>query len=82
MTCFGRCGHLKGGNEAGALCRGRNLPPVGERQAAWERGDWDATCYCHIASCGIMTASAVVTGSCDRAAKKAKCNSEHRDKIT
>ena len=46
MTCCGRCGHLKGGNEAGALCRGRNLPPVGERQAAWERGDWDASCYC------------------------------------
>ena len=68
MICFGRSGHLKGGNEAGALCCGR--------------GDWDATCYCHTASCGIMTASAVVTGSCDRAAKKAKCNSEYRDKIT
>ena len=44
-----RCDHceqLKGGNAAGAFCHRKNMPPAGERQAAWERGDWDATWYC------------------------------------
>ena len=22
------------------------MPPAGEREAAWERGDWDASWYC------------------------------------
>jgi len=44
-----RCDHckqLKGGNAAGAFFHRKNMPPAGERQAAWERGDWDATWYC------------------------------------
>ena len=44
-----RCDHceqLKGGNAAGAFCHRKNMPRAGERQAAWERGDWDATWYC------------------------------------
>jgi hypothetical protein len=41
-----QCGELFSGNEAGAYCHRENMPPAGERKAAWERGDWDATWYC------------------------------------
>ena len=41
-----QCNELKGGNEAGAFCHRQNMPPAGERKAAWECGDWDASWYC------------------------------------
>ena len=44
-----RCDHceqLKGGNAAGAFFHRKNAPCAEEREAAWERGDWDATWYC------------------------------------
>jgi hypothetical protein len=41
-----QCGKPFSGNEAGAYCHRENMPPAGERKAAWERGDWDATWYC------------------------------------
>ena len=40
------CNKVKGGNEAGAFCYRQDMPPTDEREAAWERGDWDATWYC------------------------------------
>ena len=42
----GQRGELKGGNEAGAFCHRQNMPPAGERKAAWECGNWDANWYC------------------------------------
>ena len=41
-----QCNELKVGNEAGAFCYRQDMPPTDEREAAWERGDWDATWYC------------------------------------
>ena len=46
QTCCDQCNHLKVGNQAGAFYHRQNMPPAGERQAAWERGDWDASWYC------------------------------------
>ena len=74
-----RCDHceqLKGGNAAGAFFHRKNAPCAEERQAAWERGDWDATWYCtecymmyyncsYAAVCGML-------GFTSRAAKKAR----------
>ena len=40
------CNHLKIGNEAGAFYHRENMPTSGERQSAWERGDWNASWYC------------------------------------
>ena len=63
------------GSEAGALCRVRNLSPVGERKAVCERGDWVAYCYCidcfkwH--SVCLYRAVCDRLGSCDSAAKEA-----------
>merc|ERR1712023_245654 len=46
QTCCDHCNHLKVGNQAGAFYHRDNMPPAGEREAAWERGDWDASWYC------------------------------------
>ena len=65
----------EGGSEAGALRRGRNLSPVGERKAACERGDWVAFCHCidcfkwHYVC--LYRAVCDRLGSCDSAAKEA-----------
>ena len=40
------CKQMKGGNEAGAFCYRENMPAAGEREAAWVRGEWDASWYC------------------------------------
>jgi hypothetical protein len=45
-TRCGECGDLFRGNEAGAYWHRKKMPRAGEREAAWERGDWDATWYC------------------------------------
>ena len=74
-----RCDHceqLKGGNAAGAFCHRKNMPPAGERQAAWERGDWDATWYC--TECYMQYYNCSYGAVCDmlgftgRAGKKAR----------
>jgi len=41
-----KCEKLKVGNRAGAFRHIKNAPRAGDRKAAWERGDWDATWYC------------------------------------
>ena len=46
QTYCDHCNHLKVGNQAGAFYHRENMPPAGEREAAWERGDWDASWYC------------------------------------
>ena len=46
QTRCDECNELKSGNEAGAFCHRQNMPPAGERKAAWECGDWDASWYC------------------------------------
>ena len=46
QTCCDQCNHLKVGNQAGAFYHRDDMPPAGERKAAWERGDWDASWYC------------------------------------
>ena len=45
-TCGDDCGEFKVGNEAGAFYYRENMPLAGERKAAWERGEWNATWYC------------------------------------
>ena len=40
------CYELKVGNEAGAFWDREAMPVAGARQAAWERGAWDASWYC------------------------------------
>ena len=44
-VCDG-CKELRCGNAAGAFYYRVGMPVAGERKAAWERGDWDATWYC------------------------------------
>ena len=45
IICDG-CYKLKVGNEAGAFWDREGMPAAGARQAAWERGAWDASWYC------------------------------------
>ena len=45
IICDG-CDKLKVGNEAGAFWNREGMPAAGEREAAWERGAWDASWYC------------------------------------
>ena len=71
------CGKVKGGNDAGAFWHSQNMPPTWERQAAWERGDWDATWYCtecYMRYYDLEDYAAVrnMLGFTGRAAKKAR----------
>ena len=60
----GQCGELKSGDEAGAYFHRQNMPPAGERKAAWERGDWDATWYC--IECYMLFYNCSYGAVCDR----------------
>ena len=60
----GQCGELKSGDEAGAYFHRQNMPPAGERKAAWERGDWDATWYC--IECYMLPYNCSYGAVCDR----------------
>ena len=72
----GQCGELKGGNASGAFYHRNTMPLVAEREAAWERGDWDATWYCTecYMRCHNFSYEAVIDmlGFTERAAKKAR----------
>ena len=76
QTRCDQCNELKGGNEAGAFCHRQNMPPAGERKAAWECGDWDATWYC--TECYMLYYNCSYGAVCDmlgftgRAGKKAR----------
>ena len=76
QTCCDQCNDLKVGNEAGAFYHRENMPPAGERQAAWERGDWDASWYC--TECYMLFYDCSYGAVCDilgfsgRAGKKAR----------
>ena len=76
QTRCDQCKKLKGGNEAGAFCHRQNMPPAGERKAAWECGDWDASWYC--TECYIKYYNCSYEAVCDmlgfsgRAGKKAR----------
>ena len=67
---------MKGGNKAGAFWHRQNMPPAGERKAAWARGDWDATWYC--TECYMLYYNCSYEAVCDmlgfsgRAGKKAR----------
>ena len=72
---------LKVGNEAGAFCYRQDMPPTNEREAAWERGDWDATWYCtecYMRYYDLEDYAAVrnMLGFTGRAAKKARYGKE------
>ena len=70
------CGAQKFGNKAGAFCHSHDMPPAGEREAAWECGDWDATWYC--TECYMRYYDCSYEAACDmlgfseRDAKKAR----------
>ena len=76
QTRCDQCNHLKVGNEAGAFYHRENMPPAGERQAAWQRGDWDASWYC--TECYMLFYDCSYGAVCDmlgftgRAGKKAR----------
>ena len=46
MDCEDRKQELKRGDTASAFWHRENMPALLDRDAAWERGDWDATWYC------------------------------------
>ena len=61
-----RCDHcheLESGNAAGAFWHRQNTPTAGEREAAWERGEWDANWYC--ADCHMEYHSCSYERVCD-----------------
>ena len=80
QTRCDQCNKVKGGNAAGAFCHRENMPAAGERKAAWERGDWDATWYCTECymvyyDCSYEEICAML-GFTGRAAKKARYANE------
>jgi hypothetical protein len=75
-TCCDECRKFKSGNVAGAFNHRKNMPQAGERKAAWERGDWNATWYCtgcYMQYYNLSYADvSIMLGFHDRATKKAR----------